>query len=163
MGNHFVDLEQEISQRVGMAIPMIYSRFGEDGFRSLESAVLEKILAPGEHGSLIIATGDGIVDSPRNIDTMRQQGLICFLHASFEEVLRRLGSEVPLRPILGDKDALLRNFDLRSKLYGSAAHVTLPTDQRDPSQIVLELAKTLDEHEKSWSRAARGSRRARAH
>jgi shikimate kinase len=161
MGNHFVDLEQEISQRVGMAIPMIFNRVGEEGFRSLEAAILEKILAPGEHEALIVATGDGIVDSPKNIEFMRQRGLVCFLHATFEEVARRLGSEVPVRPIWHNKDLLVRNYDMRAKLYSGAAHVMLETDHRDPSQIVLELAQKLDEFEKSKSRG-KGSRRARS-
>jgi len=161
MGNPFIDLEQEISLRAGMATPMIVSRYGEEGYRSFETAVLGKVLEPAENISAIVATGDGIVDVPRNVDTMRHHGLVCFLHATFEEVLRRLSSEVPVRPLVQDRDTLLRNFDLRSKLYDAAAHLTLATDQRDPSQIVLELAQKLDEHDKARSRS-RGSKRTRS-
>jgi shikimate kinase len=160
-GHPFIDLEQEISLRAGMATPMIVSRYGEEGYRILETALLQKILERGDAASVIVATGEGVVDSPRNVDMMRQGGLVCFLHASLEEVLRRLGSEVPLRPAAQDKDALLHNYDLRSKLYRAAAHLTLTTDQRDPSQIVLELSQKLDEHDKSRSRS-RGSKRSRS-
>lgn len=160
MGNYFVDLEQEISQRVGMATPMIFGRFGEEGYRSLETKILESILESTELGPTVIATGEGIVDTQRNIETMRRRGFVCFLHASFDEILRRLGSEVPVRPILHDQDALLRNYDLRTKVYGTASHVTLTTDGRDPSQIVQELSQKLDERERKDSRG-KGSRRSR--
>jgi shikimate kinase len=160
MGNGFVDLEQEISQRAGMAISMIFNRYGEEGYRTLESAMLENVLQSEGGDALIVATGDGIVDSARNIEFMRQRGMVCFLHATYEEVVRRLGAEVPIRPVWYDKDALLRSFDLRAKSYTSAAHVMLETDHRDPSQIVLELAQRLEEHEKGKSRS-RGSRRPR--
>ena len=160
MGNHFVDLEQEISLRAGMATPMIFGRYGEEGYRSLETKILQSILESTELGPTVIATGEGIVDTQRNIETMRQRGLVCFLHASFDEILRRLGSEVPVRPILHDQDALLRNYDLRTKVYGTAAHVTLATDGRDPSQIVQELSQKLDERDRKDARG-KGSRRAR--
>jgi shikimate kinase len=161
MGNPFVDLEQEISQHAGMATPMIVSRYGEEGYRGLETAVLEKVLDSGEGPSMIIATGEGVVDTPRNVEMMRRRGLVCFLQASFDEALRRLSSEVPVRPAVQDSDGLLRNYEMRAKLYGSAAHMTLSTDQRDPSQIVLELSQKLDEHDKSRSRG-RGSKRSRS-
>jgi shikimate kinase len=162
MGNPFIDLEQEIAQRVGMAISMIVQRFGEEGYRTLETHMLERLFEPtsqGPAGPMVVATGEGIVESARNIEMMRKRGMICFLRASFEEVLRRLGTEVPLRPSFHDKDALLRNYELRGKLYSGSAHVALETDQRDPSQIVLELAQKLEEHRGSRSRSR--SRRSR--
>ncbi len=139
-GLRFVDLDQAISERVGMAIPTIFERYGEGGFRKLEAAVLGSL----GQGPMVVATGGGIVDTRANIRRMRRLGKVCFLETSLEEVRKRLGNEQPGRPLWKDGEELARRYASRANLYEKAAHWTLNTDGIDPNEIVLQIVENLE-------------------
>jgi shikimate kinase len=92
---------------------------GEPGFRDLETAVLGQIAS---WHSLVVATGGGVVTRPENWGHM-QQGVVVWLDAPPELLLRRLAADPSPRPLLQTADPesqLTSLLSQRQRLYAQA-------------------------------------------
>ncbi len=73
LGKVFVDADAEIIRKAGMSIPEIFEKYGEDGFRKLETEVLAEL---GQKSAQVIATGGGCVTREENYSLLHQNGTI---------------------------------------------------------------------------------------
>lgn len=114
-GKRFVDMDDAIVQKAEMPIPQIFQRFGEKGFRDLET---ETALGLGKERSTIIATGGGAILRPENVDALRQNGLMVHIDRPVDSL--------PMngRPLSKDIDTLKKMEQVRMPLYQAAADVT---------------------------------------
>ena len=109
-GRPVVDADALIAGRAGCSIPEIFARDGEDGFRRLETAVLQDV---GKRSGTIIATGGGCVTRHENYAPLHQNSLIVWLKRDIDR-LPREG-----RPLSqGDLHAM---YDRRAPLYQAFA------------------------------------------
>ncbi|MFN9941556.1 MAG: shikimate kinase, partial [bacterium] len=69
LGYRFVDADQLLEQAAGRSIAAIFASEGEDGFRQLETQVLDAI-SPWQR--TVVATGGGVVLRPMNWGYLRQ-------------------------------------------------------------------------------------------
>ncbi len=76
LGMPMVDLDAAVINLAGKSIPEIFSEDGEEKFRKLETAVLEKY---GKESGIVIATGGGSVTQPKNYFHLHQNGKIIWL------------------------------------------------------------------------------------
>ena len=76
LGKTFCDADEEIVKQAGCSIPDIFSLQGENGFRMLETQVLEEL---GKRSGLVLSTGGGCVTRPENLPLLRQNGTIIWL------------------------------------------------------------------------------------
>ena len=104
LGYRFIDAATALTEVAGRPIAEIFASDGEDGFRALETAVLNGIAS---WHSLVVATGGGAVTRPENWGHMRQ-GLVVWLDAPAEELLRRLAADPTPRPLLDAADPAAR-------------------------------------------------------
>ncbi len=112
-GMELIDTDELIERKTGIRIPEIFEKYGEAGFRDLESdAVKEASLLT----SRIIATGGGAVLRRENIEALKENGRIYFLD-------RPLGSLIPTdsRPLSSDKEAMAQRYRERYPIYSSTA------------------------------------------
>jgi shikimate kinase len=119
LGYRFIDADETLERAAGCSIPEIFARDGEAAFRDLETAVLESI-APWH--SLVVATGGGVVTRPRNWGLLHQ-GLVVWLDASEELLLKRLRADPSPRPLLTAvdlEDRMVRLLSERRRLYAEA-------------------------------------------
>jgi shikimate dehydrogenase len=75
-GRPVFDTDELVYTRAGMPIPEIFEKFGEAGFRRLETEVLREVT---KESGKIIATGGGVVTVPENRALLRQNGVCLFL------------------------------------------------------------------------------------
>ncbi len=102
LGYSFVDLDVFIAQREGSSVPQLFAQQGQDGFRVLERAALEAVVA--QHRQAVIATGGGAACFLNNIGFMNQSGSSLFLDVPEAELLKRLQrSDLQERPLLAGK------------------------------------------------------------
>ncbi|HIF41016.1 MAG TPA: shikimate kinase [Planctomycetes bacterium] len=97
----FVDLDDELEpDRVGPARSAgdCLRDLGEEGFRDLESAALERVLR--EDGPRVAATGGGIVLRAANRELLRTRARCLWLHAPAEQLVMRATSDATVRPAL---------------------------------------------------------------
>ena len=141
----FVDSDKVIEQVYGQPISIIFEREQEEGFRLLESQVLNTI---GQHHSLVVATGGGIVTKAENWGVLHQ-GIVVWIDPGCNRLFARLESDPGGRPLLQQNDSF-DNFQAllvaREKFYIEAdLHLTVADENplQVANQIVMNLPSIL--------------------
>jgi shikimate kinase len=105
LGRPYLDTDEEIVRRVGMSIPEIFERDGEERFRHIERRMCRFLAAQGGY---VISTGGGMLVDESNREVMLASGFVVCLTAAPEAIAERLKADKTERPLLkGDWRALL--------------------------------------------------------
>ncbi|WP_216904905.1 shikimate kinase [Synechococcus sp. CCY 9618] len=141
LGYRFIDADTALEAAAGQPIATIFASEGEAAFRSLETAVLDGIA--GWH-SVVVATGGGVVTRPANWGHMRQ-GVVVWLDAPEEELLRRLAADPSPRPLLEAADPGTRLAALLAERRPLYAQADLTVQQRggDPAAVARQVLEAL--------------------
>ena len=124
IGWNFVELNKEIERENGLSVAEIINLYGQEGFRRLEQAAVQQLLARKE--LMVLATGGGIVSEPLTFDLILSSFYTIWLKAEPEEHMARVRKQGDLRPMADDRSAMaeLRNIlKSREPLYARAAAV----------------------------------------
>jgi len=139
----FVDLDAEIVAAVGRSINDIFAHDGEQAFRSLESACLERVLGDGRS---VIATGGGVVMADHNRSCMRNRGIVVNLVVSLPQVLKRLHGAAD-RPLFAGSNApnsVKLLMDGREQFYADA-DIRIDTDGKSVEDVAAEILRFVEE------------------
>lgn len=142
LGLPFVDLDQQIEERCGVRIPVIFEIEGEQGFRKRESQVLDEVT---QATGIVLATGGGAILAPENRHLLAQRGLVVYLRASIDELHRRTSRDRN-RPLLATdnpKARLRELLDKRGALYEALADLVIDTGAASVTAVVQQLAGKL--------------------
>jgi len=134
----FVDSDHEIEKRTGVDIPLIFELEGEAGFRHRERKMIDELT---RRPAIVLATGGGAVLDPRNRSHLRERGLVVYLHASLDHLLRRTARDKK-RPLLQTENprARLRQIlEQREPLYKEIADFEVSTGGRNVRKVVREI------------------------
>lgn len=115
LGKEFQDSDTCIEAYAGDSIPNIFSKQGEETFRTMETEVLSQL---GKQSGLVIATGGGCVTRPENYNLLHQNGTIIWLQRDLNTL------PIAGRP-LSQKNNLLEMYALRKPLYEKFADIIL--------------------------------------
>ena len=138
-GKTLVDTDQLIEKEAGMPISQIFEEMGEEGFRRLESYVLEQLAKEPEEK--IISTGGGLPMREENRRQLKHLGYVVYLEVKPDTVLKRLAGD-STRPLLqGDhvEETVQSMISLRSPVYRECACLTISVDEKTPEQIAEEI------------------------
>lgn len=113
----FIDTDWEIAEKTGMKIPDIIEKHGETAFRAIESEVIKELSAKQ---SSVIATGGGAVLNRRNVELLRENGIIVFIDRPIEDI-----AVTSDRPLSSSRELLERRYKERYGLYKAAADVRI--------------------------------------
>lgn len=142
LGFRFTDTDHFIEDEAGTTIPEIFEHEGEAGFRRRESRLLERL---HRLDGYVFATGGGIVTPPGNVERLRRLGLVIFLKADPEDILRRLEHDTR-RPLMADADdrreRVMRLLAERLPLY-EQAHIVIETRGKTPNQVAGEVIRRV--------------------
>lgn len=137
-----IEMDQIIVEQNQMAISDIFKLYGEEHFRDLESALLEEVQMKENQ---VVSCGGGVVLRKKNVDIMRQNGIIILLTASPETILKRVENDVS-RPVLEGKktiQGIAYLMETRREKYEMAADVTIHTDEKSIAQICEEIQEKM--------------------
>lgn len=136
LGYRFIDADDTVARTAGRSIPRIFAEEGEEGFRNLETAVLDQL---AHWHSLVVATGGGVVTRPVNWGHLRQ-GVVIWLDAPEALLLERLRNDATPRPLLDDPDPAARLRHLLNQRRPLYAQADLHVSQADePPEVVARL------------------------
>ena len=116
----FIDTDDEIVKEAEKEIPRIFEEAGEDGFRELESEIIARVSAVQ---GAVIATGGGAILRQRNIDLLKENGIIVFIDRPLEKLVT-----TDNRPLSKTRELLKKRYDERYGLYNKAADITVKAD-----------------------------------
>lgn len=113
----FYDSDEGIKQKCGMEIPDIFLQYGEEYFRSVETAVIKELSA---NSGCIIATGGGAAMRSENVRALKQNGHIYFLDRPIEQLIPTKD-----RPLAGTVEAIKQRYNERYDTYVSTADTVI--------------------------------------
>lgn len=135
----FVDLDKEIEQAEKMTIADIFHQKSEAYFRNLEHDALKKVIKFNQQA--IIACGGGTPMFHDNIDLMLQNGLVIYLEAELDLLIKRATSKnTTKRPLLSSADEAknrLEDLLVKRKTTFERAHIRIQA--RFPAEKNIEL------------------------
>jgi shikimate kinase len=118
-GLPFVDTDEEVVKAAGCPIPEIFSRFGQEEFRSGERRVIQRILGGTP---AVVATGGGSFMDAGTRATIAKHGVTVWLRADLGTLVERTQRKIT-RPLLragNPREILARLIEERYPIYGNA-------------------------------------------
>ncbi|MEG1486345.1 shikimate kinase [Lactococcus sp.] len=132
LAEEFTDLDQLIEEEIEMPIATFFELFGEADFRKIENEVFELAVQK----DIIIATGGGIIENPKNLNVLDRASRVVFLTADFDTLWKRISMDWQnVRPLAQDKEAAQLLFEKRMKDYAKVADLTIDVTDKSPEQI----------------------------
>ena len=141
----FVDSDQEIERRNGVAIPTIFEIEGEPGFRLREKQVIAEL---SRCEQIVLATGGGAILDPENRRSLHEHGTVVYLAASPDTLHERTRHDRG-RPLLqvDDRLGMLRElYQHRDPLYRETAHIVVEVGHAQAQHVARHIAKRLSEN-----------------
>jgi shikimate kinase len=141
LGWRFTDLDERIESAAGLRIPEIFERFGEPGFRQMESEQLQAAVGRAvERGeSTVLALGGGTYAQPANTSQLRSNGasvvwLDCPPEVLFARCLTMTG-----RPLFRDEASFRALYAQRLPSYQQADFRV--DSSGEPAAVVAEILR----------------------
>jgi shikimate kinase len=143
LGCRFIDLDDEISRRLGASIPEIFAGRGEAAFRAAESEELARCASLRD---VVVATGGGAFCNEENREMMhRTGGVSVFLDLPWTALEERLARDNADRPMYDDTDQARRLFEERLPHYRCALVQVALAGNEDPEEAAGRVVETLRE------------------
>jgi 3-dehydroquinate synthase len=142
LGYRFIDTDVLIEEREGKPISLIFKDKGEAYFRKLEQATVEEV---SKIRNVVIATGGGIIKNRKNVENLGRRGIIVWLKADPEIILKRVMTEGGKRPLLDVKEPLEEINKLLSErlpLYRQA-DTSVDTNYITPQETAQEIMEKM--------------------
>ena len=150
LGWRFADLDSFIEQRDGRPVSRIFAESGEAAFRAMETEALTTSL---RESRLVVALGGGALETPANRQALGTASQTCtiLLTASFEtlydrcqqQIIAAADSSLPVRPLLGDREAAAARLARREANYRETANLILDTTGQQPEESIDALLALL--------------------
>jgi len=100
----FVELNREIEEHAGMPVNEIIALYGQEGYRTLESQAISRIIST--HDTLILAVAGGIVAEPNTYKTLLAHFHTIWIKANAQEHMARVLAQGDTRPMAGNPEAM---------------------------------------------------------
>lgn len=142
-GEQVYDTDCFIENRHGK-IDKIFTEYGEEYFRKLETEVIREICSYGDDA--FVSTGGGAVLREENVRLFKSYGRIVYLRTGIDNLLKRLDGDNS-RPLLsGDrKERLTKLYEERAQIYERAADIIIDTDCLTPNEVLEKIFVKLNE------------------
>ncbi|RDI41167.1 shikimate kinase [Falsibacillus pallidus] len=141
LGETVYDTDKMIIEKEGCSIQDIFSRYGEEHFRHLETEILkETSMLKG-----VITTGGGMVLKEENRELMKSSGTVIFLECNPMVIFSRIKGDAE-RPLLQNKNEIEFSslYEKRKPYYEKSAHIIIDTSNSSIDEVVSEIEKRLN-------------------
>lgn len=141
LGLHFIDTDILIQQKTGKLLQQILDEDGIDRFLQIE----EEVVASLELQSCVIATGGSVVYSERAMEHLKQNALVVYLYADYEEIRGRLSNIKTRGIVFKGKNDLHAVYNERLPLYERYADLRIDCTIGDIEASVERIADAVKE------------------
>jgi shikimate kinase len=143
LGRELVEMDRLITQRMGLTIPEIVDRYGWARFRAVEEDITSEVARLKD---VVIAAGGGVVTSEKNISELKRNGILVWLIASMDSLLKRIGEDATRPPLLSgrtQREDMEITLAERESLYQKAAELVVDTDNKKPEEVAEAIIGLL--------------------
>ncbi|NKB78179.1 MAG: shikimate kinase [Gammaproteobacteria bacterium] len=144
----FLDTDQLLESKTGVAISHIFEVEGEPGFRDRESSVLSEV---AESTGSVISTGGGIILREENRMLMQESGVVVYLRASLGLLWGRLKG-CRKRPLLqsgNPKEKIRILLEERDSIYTKSADIVVDVNSESAVKMAKKIQHILMKNENS--------------
>jgi shikimate kinase len=152
----FIDMDSEIERRhfeltnESLWFREIFKRYGQDYFRSLETAALENLTYRLQEAGFVLATGGGLPLDERNQKILAELGTVIFIDVAQDALLPRIisGGAPAFFPYPNNpQKSLAELLEKRRPIYMKVADITLKCSTESPRLLVDNIITTLEEND----------------
>lgn len=140
LNRKFIDTDNLIELKMGITIDEIFSLYGEEYFRKLESQIIDELY---RDENLIISTGGGIVLNNSNIIKLKENGIIILLESSIENIVNNIKNSNTIRPLINKEEDIYEKvknmYNIRKDLYLFSSDFIIFVDNKSIDKIVYEI------------------------
>jgi shikimate kinase len=132
------DTDEIIGSNLGMSVPEIFAKHGEEKFREAETRTLRNLTNMKQ---AIIVTGGGIVLRGENVDLLKRLGVVVWLDGN-EEALFARASRKQNRPLLQTRNprkTFSQIVSARRPLYAKVAEVRVDTSALTAEEVAVAI------------------------
>ena len=133
MNATLVETDMEVLRLSGFpSVNAVFDTEGEEYFRTLEQEAIKESV---KRGDCVISCGGGVINSAQNIELLKGNAFIVFLHANFDTIKQRL-KNTDTRPLFRQEEKATLLYAYRLPLYKKYANAVIDTDDKRPEEIV---------------------------
>lgn len=142
LGWAWFDSDAQVESNTGKTVVEIFAEQGEQAFRKQESAALEQ--GANYSDPAVVSVAGGAVLDPQNRKLLSDSGLVIWLRATPETIIKRVGTGTG-RPLLeGNVAENVKNlYQFRAPLYEQIADLIIDVDNKPISQILDQIEQWL--------------------
>ncbi|EHS52109.1 Shikimate kinase [Rhizobium sp. PDO1-076] len=133
LGLPFVDTDVEIERVSRMSISELFTAYGEDEFRALETRVIKRLLRSGPR---VVSTGGGAFINDKTRKQIERGGISLWLKADLDVLWERVNKR-DHRPLLKTENPKQTLKDLMDKRYPIYELADLTIQSRDVRKEVI--------------------------
>lgn len=150
IGYSFIDMDKLIEKSEGMSVHDIFERHGEEHFRRAENETLRTLSESKEH--IVVALGGGALSSEANRRLVHSAGVLVYLKAAPETILRRVGRNRKRPMLLNSKGDTMGDEELSARVetllkerevYYLEADIIVDTSESTVLESVGEIGSKL--------------------
>ena len=135
-GVGFRDTDADVEAVDGRSVSDIFVEAGEDHFRRLEAAAVQRALR--DHDG-VLALGGGAVLDPATRELLASHRVV-YLRVGLSDAVKRVGLGTGRPLLLGNVRGRIKALlDERAPLYESVASLVVETDGRTPDEVADEI------------------------
>ena len=136
----FFDTDEEIKKKAGMSITSIFDEQGENGFRLIESQILNELSIKPKS---VISTGGGIVLMNTNRAVMKN-GTCIYLKVDFERQVKRLANSDD-RPLISKNSyrSIEQTNSTREPFFLDLADIVIDTSNLNENEVTQQILSSL--------------------
>lgn len=144
---NFVDMDEVLSESMGLSIAAWVERYGWEAFRREETRLLVDL---SRRRNIVAATGGGVVEKEVNRTILRQNFFTVWLRCGVQTLCRRLASDENTpgqRPSLTGRSVVEETSEVlhrRRPWYEATAHLVVDTDRGSPEELVDIIVRHLE-------------------
>jgi len=141
------DTDKLIEKEQKQSIAEIFSQFGEQHFRDLETECIKQLIETAK--TEIVSTGGGMPLRLENRKLLKELGCVIFLRVKADSVFERLKNDTS-RPLLqGDnpQEKIREMLEIRNPAYMDTADIIIDVDDKTFDMILDEIEEVLKQYE----------------
>ncbi len=150
LGRPYVDLDAALVAEEGESVAGIFARRGEAGFRALEAALTQRLLASARQ-PIVLSPGGGWIERAENRAWLGVTADAVYLRVPVDVALRRMGPTVETRPLLAGPDPaeilqelLRRREPLYLQSRYTVSNESMTAEETASSIVALATAEIRD-------------------
>lgn len=141
-----IEIDDEISVQAKDSIENIFRSKGEPHFRNIEKQIISKY---SKLNNQAISCGGGVILNKENMVNLKQNGIIIFIDMPLDLLMR---CNPKNRPLLQDKDNLVKLYNDRISLYKTFQDITIHKTSFDKNAVMQQIEVKINEYiSTKWS------------